>query len=262
MNTNSNIYTLIYTSAVVVVVAAVLAYAAMKLQPMQNANIKAETLSQMMTAAGLGTKSEISAHTNNEILAMYVENIDSAVVINLEGEYVRTLSTSINNIELIANLKAQNKAIKAGKGAELPVYIFNTGVAVIPVYGAGLWGPVWGYIALNRDLTTISGAYFDHEGETPGLGAKIKDEPWFQEQFKGKKIDFASSENHFGIVKGGAKGENEVDAISGATMTCRGLNGAINVWAEAYAAFAKKYAVTEEAPAVETTVAEEGNNNE
>ncbi len=242
MNTNSNVYTIIYTTIVVVVVAAVLAVAAMAFKPMQTANVKAETLSQMMVAAGLGSMDEFLSIGNDQVLERYSENIDSAYAVNLEGDKVLDLDTEKDNIELIDNFKPQDKAIKANGEVTLPVYKFKSGITVIPIYGAGLWGPIWGYIALNQDLRTIAGVYFDHSSETPGLGSKIKDEPWFKEQFVGKVLDIDTPGNPFDIVKGGAD-ENDnsaVDAISGATMTCRGLDAALDVWIGAYANYLKK----------------------
>lgn len=253
MNTNSNVYTVIYTTIIVVVVAAVLAFASSSLKSRQTANIKAETLSQMMTAAGLGDKESFSKMGNDAVLSTYSDNIEEAFAINVNGEKVRDLKTAKNEIELIDNFKPENKAILNGGEAHLPVYKFKSGVTVIPVYGAGLWGPIWGYIALQQDLKTIVGAYFDHESETPGLGAKIKDEASFKEQFKGKVFDLEDSSVLFEIVKGGAPegSENKVDAISGATMTCNGLNKAINTWVGAYANYLKNTA-----PAAEEMVEE------
>ena len=253
MNTNSNVYTVIYTTIIVVVVAAVLAFASSSLKSKQTANIKAETLSQMMTAAGLGDKESFSKMGNDAVLSTYSDNIEEAFAINVKGEKVRDLKTAKNEIELIDNFKPENKAILNGGEAHLPVYKFKSGVTVIPVYGAGLWGPIWGYIALQQDLKTIVGAYFDHESETPGLGAKIKDEASFKEQFKGKVFDLEDSSVLFEIVKGGAPegSENMVDAISGATMTCNGLNKAINTWVGAYANYLKNTA-----PAAEEMVEE------
>ena len=253
MNTNSNVYTVIYTTIIVVVVAAVLAFASSSLKSKQTANIKAETLSQMMTAAGLGDKESFSKMGNDAVLSTYSDNIEEAFVINVNGEKVRDLKTAKNEIELIDNFKPENKAILNGGEAHLPVYKFKSGVTVIPVYGAGLWGPIWGYIALQQDLKTIVGAYFDHESETPGLGAKIKDEASFKEQFEGKVFDLEDSSVLFEIVKGGAPegSENKVDAISGATMTCNGLNKAINTWVGAYANYLKNTA-----PAAEEMVEE------
>ena len=235
MNTNSNVYTVIYTTVIVVVVAAVLAFVAMSLKPKQQANIKAETLSQMMAAAQLGEKDELSALGNDNVLRKYSENIDKAFTVNLKGEKVADLGTAYENIELIDNLKPQDKAIDAGGDATLPVYVFKSGVTVVPVYGAGLWGPVWGYVAFQGDNRTIAGAYFDHESETPGLGAKIKDEPWFRGKFIGRKALFGQ-EGIFNLSKNAeAEGaDNAVDAITGATMTSKGLNEAINTWLKAY----------------------------
>ena len=253
MNTNSNVYTVIYTTIIVVVVAAVLAFASSSLKSKQTANIKAETLSQMMTAAGLGDKESFSKMGNDAVLSTYSDNIEEAFAINVNGEKVRDLKTAKNEIELIDNFKPENKAILNGGEAHLPVYKFKSGVTVIPVYGAGLWGPIWGYIALQQDLKTIVGAYFDHESETPGLGAKIKDEASFKEQFAGKVFDLEDSSVLFEIVKGGAPegSENKVHAISGATMTCNGLNKAINTWVGAYANYLKNTA-----PAAEEMVEE------
>ena len=144
MNTNSNVYTVIYTAIVVVIVAAVLAFVAMKLGPAQDANAKAETLRQMMSAAKIRSTEELYATKNADILQLYADNIEEAYTIDLEGNKTAELGISKDNIELVSKLKPQNKAIKAGEGATLPVYIFKSGIAVIPIYGAGLWGPVWG----------------------------------------------------------------------------------------------------------------------
>jgi len=268
MNTNSNVYTVVYTTIVVVIVAAVLAFVSMKLGPAQQANAKAETLRQMMAAAQVASTDELYASKNAQVLQLYADNIETAYTVNLEGQNVSTLSTDKNNIELISNLKAQNKAIKAGGNVTLPVYVFKSGVAVIPVYGAGLWGPIWGYVAFQQDCKTIAGAYFDHESETPGLGAKIKDEPWFREKFAGKKVAFGT-DKLFSLEKNAeANGaENAVDAITGATMTSKGLNEALNVWFKAYenhfdvaaaiAAIAEGEGEAEATEAQETVKAEE-----
>ena len=255
MNTNSNVYTIIYTTIVVVVVAAVLAVAAMAFKPMQTANIKAETLSQMMVAAGLGTMDEFQEIGNDNVLVRYSENISEAFTVNLNGDKVSDLKTDKDNIELVDNFKPQDVAIKNHGEATLPVYRFKSGATVIPIYGAGLWGPVWGYIALDTDFQTILGVYFDHSGETPGLGSKIKDDPEFQAQFIGKSFDLANAANPFDILKGGApEGNNHaVDAISGSTMTCRGLDTGIDLWIGAYSNYLKAAAASaaEDATATE-----------
>lgn len=236
MNTNGNVYTIIYTTVIVAVVAAILSFAAMSLKSRQDANIKAETISQMLTAAQYFTKEECSAMGNDKVLEEYSKNIKEAYIIDAGGRKVRNLD--LGKRELADGLKAFNKAITSGKNVELPVYVFNKDgkdVSVLPVYGGGLWGPVWGYIALDSDLKTIIGAYFDHESETPGLGAKIKDNPDFRAQFAGKEVDI-NADPVFEIVKGGAPAgqKNAVDAITGATMTTKGLSAAIATWLKVY----------------------------
>lgn len=220
MNTNSNVYTVVYTTIVVVLVAAVLALVSQKLGPMQRANEKAETISQILTAAQFGEKDHWQEIGNAATIKFFEENIDGDNAV---------LSTS--------DLKALNYKIKDGSitSDELPVYLFKNGVCVIPVYGAGLWGPVWGYLAFNPDRRTLEGAYFDHDSETPGLGGKIKDDPAFRAQFSGKIVDF-NDEKPFSIVKGGAPAgkANAIDAITGATMTSKGLDEAIVTWLNAY----------------------------
>ena len=238
MNTNSNTYTVIYTTLVCVLVAAILAFVSQVLKPKQEANEKAETISQILTAAKFGEKSEWQAMGNDAVLKFYQENAAEAIVINAAGEKVKDLNVEAIEIYSTSDLKAQNYNVKDESKlseAQLPVYIFKNGVSVIPIYGAGLWGPVWGYVALQQDLHTIVGAYFDHESETPGLGGKIKDDPSFRAEFEGKSIDY-TDEKPFRIVKGGApEGQaNAIDAISGATMTCNGLSAAILNWFGAY----------------------------
>ena len=251
MNTNGNVYTVIYTTVVVTLVAAILAFVAMTLKPKQDANIKAETISQMLTAAQFYTKDECSSMGNDKVLEAYSQNIKEAYTINLKGEKVRDLNTEVKSIELQDGLKAQNKNIKDGSdAADLPVYVFNKdgkSVTVVPVYGAGLWGPIWGYIALDEDLQTIVGAYFDHDSETPGLGAKIKDDPSFRAEFIGKKVNVAS-DPVFSVVKVGTSADenSSVDAITGATMTSKGLGAAIAFWLKAYAPFLSSAAPAKE----------------
>lgn len=253
MNTNSNTYTVIYTSVVVVLVAALLAFVSQQLGPKQVANEKAETISQILTAAQFGEKESWAEMGNAQTIEFYKNNILAVCMIDENGVVVDTLDSTVPVILSTSDLKKQNYAI-AGKGGEvkLPVYLFNNGISVIPVYGAGLWGPVWGYISFNADCTAIAGAYFDHASETPGLGGKIQEDPAFRAQFVGKKVDF-NDVVPFAIVKGGAPKdkENAIDAITGATMTSKGLNEAINNWLKAYKP------VLEPAVASETNTVEE-----
>ncbi|MBQ9195475.1 MAG: NADH:ubiquinone reductase (Na(+)-transporting) subunit C [Bacteroidales bacterium] len=250
MNTNNNVYTVIYTTVIVVIVAALLAFVSQSLKSKQDANEKAETISQMLKAAQYGTKAELDRLGNAAKLDKYAEEIERAFVIDLEGKELRELAVDRNEIQVYGpkELKRQNYNIKGGAGKtgepELPVFVFKNGRTVVPIYGAGLWGPIWGYMSFEKDLKTIGGAYFDHESETAGLGAKIKDDPSFQAEFVGETANFSET-NVFDIVKGGAPKEadgksvvdNQVDAITGATMTSQGLDAAIDTWLAAYAKY-------------------------
>ena len=217
MNTNSNTYTVIYSIILVVIVAAVLAFAAMFLKPTQDANVKKDTIGQILTAATV---------EGDDILATYQQEIESAILVDFNGNKVRDLDIAscevFDNSALKRQISAENK--------ELPVYIFKNGITVVPCYGAGLWGPIWGYVGLEGDLKTIKAVRFDHKGETPGLGAKIADEPSFAEAFVGQQV--GSGDILFEIVKPANRQTelNGVDAISGATITSQALGNTLNQW--------------------------------
>ena len=269
MNTNNNVYTVIYTTVIVVLVAALLAFVSQSLKSKQDANEKAETISQMLTAAQYGTKADLDKLSNMAKLDKYAQEIEEAYTINLEGEKLADLP--LDKVYSPSELKRQNYNIKGGANKtgepELPVFVFKNGNVVVPIYGAGLWGPIWGYIAFQQSTPVIKGAYFDHESETAGLGAKIKDDPAFQAEFVDETADFANV-NVFDIVKGGAPKDasgkslidNKIDAITGATMTSQGLDAAIDTWLGAYARHFQPSAAPVEEPAgaaEETTNTEE-----
>ena len=217
MNTNSNTYTVIYSIILVVVVAAVLAFAAMFLKPTQDANVKKDTISQILTAATI---------EGEDILATYQQEIEAAILVDINGEEVGTLNVADCEVYGTADLKRQI----AAESKSLPVYIFKNGITVVPCYGAGLWGPIWGYVGFEGDLKTIKAVCFGHKSETPGLGAKIADEPSFAEAFIGKQV--GSGEVLFEVTKPANRQtvDNGVDAISGATITSQALGNTLNQW--------------------------------
>lgn len=247
MNTNSNIYTVVYSAVLVIVVAAILALAAEGLKNKQNENIKLETVTKVLTAAAQAdTSFTINEQTN--ILETYRNAVVDAYYINADGEKIGESMNlgkeDLNAIQVAStsDLKKQNDIIKkveagdasAAAGLSLPVYIFDINgqkVTVIPCYGAGLWGPIWGYLAFAEDGKTFDGAIFDHKSETPGLGAKITEEPFYG-QFKGRSL---TDDGHFAVVKGGAKDpEHEVDAISGASITSKAVGVTVDTWVKYY----------------------------
>ena len=217
MNTNSNTYTVIYSIILVVVVAAVLAFAAMFLKPTQEANVKKDTISQILTAATVN---------GEDILGTYQQEIEAAILVDIDGNKVGDLNIEDCEVYGTSELKRQI----AAEQKSLPVCIFKNGITVVPCYGAGLWGPIWGYIGFEGDLKTIKAVCFGHKGETPGLGAKIADEPAFAAAFVGQEV--GSGNVLFEVAKPANRQteKNGVDAISGATITCQALGKTLNQW--------------------------------
>ena len=240
MNTNSNTYTVIYSIILVVVVAAVLAFAAMFLKPTQDANVKKDTIGQILTAA------TFTGVEDARILDTYKEEIESAILVDLEGNKVGDLNIEDCEVYGTSDLKKQI----AAEQKMLPVYIFKNGITVVPCYGAGLWGPIWGYVGFEKDLKTIKAVRFGHKGETPGLGAKISDEPSFAEAFAGKTV--GEGEVLFEVAKPANRvtENNGVDAISGATITSQALGRTLNQWFGFYKNYFAKNAAVEVVDAV------------
>ncbi len=243
MNTNSNTYTVIYSIILVVIVAAVLAFAAMFLKPTQDANIKKDTISQILTAATV---------EGEDILATYQNEIASAILVDFDGNKIAELDIEDCEVYGTADLKKQI----AAEQKALPVYIFKNGITVFPCYGAGLWGPIWGYVGFEGDLKTIKAVCFGHKGETPGLGAKIADEPAFAEAFVGQQV--GSGDILFEVAKPANRQteKNGVDAISGATITSQALGKTLNQWFGFYLNYMEKNGAECCGKACENTVEE------
>lgn len=132
----------------------------------------------------------------------------------------------IEAIDLEKNRDKNNKLPVEERA--FPVWVYQNGgdtYYIVSVYGNGLWDKIWGAVAIEADFNTIAGVSFDHKGETPGLGAEIKDNPTFPKQFEGRKI-YNVDDKYVSITvrKGGAKDkDHEVDSISGATITADGV---------------------------------------
>jgi Na+-transporting NADH:ubiquinone oxidoreductase subunit C len=213
MNRNSNIYTVLYAAIMVVLVAAILATVAMALKPLQKRNFEIEKKQNILSSVNIE-----STTANAEQL--YAEKIANEYVVNSKGEVVEGENAFTTDLKVQRSKKPEERL--------LPVFECQTpdGLKYIfPLYGAGLWGPIWGFVALNDDMNTIYGANFDHQGETPGLGAEIST-PIFEDPFVGKKL-FDESGKLISIIvaKVGqdAPAEHKVDGISGGTITSKGL---------------------------------------
>ena len=219
MNKNSSGFTFIFSSLMVIIVAVLLATASIILGPYQAKNVRLEKMQNILSSIGIKTDRE-------EAEKIFNKYIKSEVVLNSKGEPV---PGKISAFEI--DLKKELDKARLGKVKEqlFPLFVFAKDrklFYIIPVRGKGLWGPIWGYIALEGDLNTVYGASFGHKGETPGLGAEIDTEA-FQKQFSGKKI-FDESGNFVSVhlIKGGAAPEDlhGVDAISGGTITSTGVS--------------------------------------
>lgn len=214
MKSFSNTYIFVFSTIMVVIVAALLSTAAMVLQPLQERNIEIQKKRNILSSIRI----ENNAKNAEELYNKYISD---SFVINAETEERETL----NAFEIEMRLQMR----KPFEQRSLPVFISildnGTKKYIVPVSGKGLWGPIYGFVALNDDFITLYGAIFNHDDETPGLGAEI-DTDWFGAQFADKKI-FNNSLKFISIdlVKGGAdpKSLNEVDAISGGTLTSDGL---------------------------------------
>ena len=214
-NVNSNAYIIIYSVVMVVVVAVLLAVTSLSLQERQNENMLNEKRQQIVKALG-----------ENPETATYSDVVAEAVMLDKNGQTISG-KTEANIFEALNDLTASFEA------GEFPIFKAANGSVVIPVYGAGLWGPVWGYIALEPDMNTVKGIVMDHSGETPGLGAEITSEG-VQSSFVGKTIFEGNDFVSVSMRKGGATNNHEVDAISGGTKTCDGVNAMLKTGIEGY----------------------------
>lgn len=227
MNRQGNTYTFLYSVVLVVVVAALLSIVSLSLQPRQNENRQNEKRQNILSAIHISSTAANSA----ELFDKYIKE---QFIINAKGEKVPGKAFDVN-------IEQQYKQPLADR--ELPVFVADVDGAtkyILPIYGAGLWGPIWGYISLDDNKDTIYGTFFDHQGETPGLGAEIVT-PKFNEQFRNKQIFSDHKLVGIDVVKGGnATGPNEVDAISGGTITSKGVENMVKNYLTYYEPFLKQ----------------------
>lgn len=256
MNTNNNLYTIVYATLMVVATAAILAFVSMALKERQQKNIDMETqlsiLSAVSLAADANSADDKIAYVQNE----YDKYIKSSYLVNYKGEtipgdaFAVSLKSQYDLMKQISSAPEQEKeALKAR--LQLPVFecTLDSGekVYIVACYGAGLWGPIWGYIGLKSDFNTIYGAMFAHKGETPGLGAEIAT-PAFCAQFKGKSLFDGNTFESVEVKKGAEDGNpHQVDAVSGGTITSKALSSSIRQWFENYVPYLQLSAAKAEA---------------
>jgi Na+-transporting NADH:ubiquinone oxidoreductase subunit C len=239
----SNFYIIAYTAGLTIVCGLLLAFASESLKPMQQANIALEKQKNILSTVGLYNE-EMSA---DQVRKVYSERVKSYVV-NYDGAVVE--GKKAESIEVAAEYK------KNSKERQLPVYevtnATNPSISdyfVLPLFGYGLWDNIWGYVSLQNDMNTIYGINFSHKGETPGLGARIATSE-IQERYKGKTIfegdNIVSVTMQKGEQGGGAASieafkseKHQVDGMSGATITGKGVNNMLSDYFNCYLNFIK-----------------------
>ena len=229
MNTNSNTYTIIYASVMVVIVAFLLAFVSNALKPTQAANEEIDKMKQILSAL------HIDASNVADVPAEYKKYVKADEIINSKGEVVKK--------EGGFKVDLKQELAKPLAERELPLYICEVDGKtkyIVPMSGNGLWNILWGYVALDEDRNTIYGVYVDHAGETPGLGAEISTKQ-FQDQFTNKEL-IENGKVVLSVVKNG-KIQNpkyEVDGITGGTITSNGVDKMIKNSIEQYLTFLNK----------------------
>ena len=216
MKTNSNSYTIIYSIILVLIVAFLLAFVFQALKPMQDANVQLDQQKQILFALNQDRNM-----TNEQAVELWKKIIIADDIINSDGKVVEAGKQG----GVDAGFKLNSKDAKEGKLALFRCKVNGEVKYVIPVYGNGLWGPINGFISINGDKQTGFGAYFNHESETAGLGAEIKDNADWQAKFKGKKL-FADDNNQkiaLSVEKKIEDPKTQVDAVTGATLTSNGV---------------------------------------
>ncbi|MBR4276337.1 MAG: NADH:ubiquinone reductase (Na(+)-transporting) subunit C [Prevotella sp.] len=205
LNTNNNAYIIAYSCAMVVIVAFLLAFVSSTLKARQDVNVALDKKKQILAALNIRnlSDSESEAKYNEVVLS------DEATKANNEAAF-----------------KLNSGDYKAGNYKVYECQVGGEKKYVVPVYGMGLWGAIWGYVAVNADGNTVYGAYFNHDSETAGLGAEIKDSKAWQDKFAGKKIYGADGSAALKVVKSSElkNPASEVDGITGATLTSNGVS--------------------------------------
>ena len=230
MNKQSTAYTIIYIVLLVVVVGTALTATSLALRDRQNENIKADKMRQILASVN------ITAPEGTSVVDEFNKRIVEQYVVNSRGEKIDGVAFDIDVAKEV-KLPAESRS--------LPVYICSTDDGlkyILPAYGAGLWGPIWGYISLDNNGSKIYGAFFAHQGETPGLGAEIE-KPAFRDEFKGLNLFKNGTFMPIAVVKAGQhpqNGADYVDGISGGTITSKGVGEMIDNCLSPYQSFLEK----------------------
>ncbi len=231
----SNLYIVIYAGVLTIVCGGLLALASEGLKEKQQFNIDMEQKKNILATV-------IAIEEGVDINQLYAKRV-KAFVVDFQGNAKEGIQPKD------VNLAAEYK--KPREQRLLPVYEFKnetdsskTDYVVLPVYGYGLWNSIWGFVALKSDLNTVQGVKFQHAGETPGLGARIESDEEVQNRYKGKTIFDQDKLVSVAMMKGEGKdysgNAHQVDGLSGATLTAKGVNNMLQDYFVAYENYMKK----------------------
>ena len=247
MNTDKNTYTVIFAGLMVVVVGSLLAFMASGLSDRIKENERFEKQQNILYAMGVNENTEdgrtVEFISTNEVEGEFSQYIKEQLVI--EGDEI----TKDDEAYLI-DLKKQLAVAKKGGTPKLPLFVGEKDgkkFYIIPMYGKGLWDAIWGFIAVD-DTMTVQGVYFDHKGETPGLGANIK-QRYFMDDFSGESILDGTRYSGITVAKGNndplneRKEDNKVDALAGATITGNGVSAMISESVNLYKDYLKSISI-------------------
>jgi Na+-transporting NADH:ubiquinone oxidoreductase subunit C len=250
---HSNGYIFRFAIIMVIAVAVILTATATLLKPFQDDNKNTEKMQDVVKAAFANNDDiEITVSNTQELYEKYIykELLINPVTGEIVSEYSDNKQVTGDVRAFDVKLKDELAKQKNGEDAAFPLFIAKKDgeeIYVIPLYGKGLWGPIWGNVALASDMQTVVGAIFDHKAETPGLGAEITDADLFQNQFIGKKIfDDEGNFTSITVIKGGVANqsaiseEHGVDAISGGTITSVSVSDMLHDCLTNYVEFIKK----------------------
>ncbi len=230
LNTEKNSYTVIFAALMVVVVGSILAFLASGLSEKIGENERFEKQQNILYAMGVNRNEgdgDVSFIPTNIVEEEFSKYITEQLV--LVGDKVEK-----DDEAYLIDLKKELSALKNGDEAKLPLFIGEKDGKksyIVPMYGKGLWDAIWGFIALDENMV-VQGVYFDHKGETPGLGANIKLR-FFMDDFTGESVLDGNSYSGIAVAKGNndplnnIKDDNEVDALAGATITGNGVTAMI-----------------------------------
>lgn len=243
---HSTSYIIRFTLIMTVIVAAVLSLMVSGLKDIHTENESVYNKKGILSAVATQLGKEVNTLSNAEVQKIFESQITQKAI-NSKGEeltpeQVKSMTGASSVVDI--DLGKENK--KPVDQRVFPMYTFkaadNKTYNIIYARGKGLWDEIWGYITLDSDLNTIAGQAFDHKGETPGLGAEIKDNKSWYTQFTGKKLyNEAGEYKSVAVVKGGVKNKNhEVDAISGATITGNGVDEMLDRGLAYYEPYIKK----------------------